>query len=163
MATSAKLEFAEDILIAARRMAADRTGALIVVERDIGLRTFIESGVRLDAQLSSDLLLAIFHPGGALHDGAVIVQKDRVAAAACFLPLAINPSVSSSFGTRHRAAIGITEETDCLSLVVSEETGRISVAAFGELTTGLGHYFRSPDELVYRALQGAAHLCAPGR
>jgi diadenylate cyclase len=129
-------EFAEDILIAVRRMAADKTGALIVVERDIGLRSFIESGVRLDAQLSSDLLLAIFYPGAALHDGAAIVQKDKIAAAACFLPLAVNPSVSSGFGTRHRAAIGITEETDCLSVVVSEETGRISVAAFGELTPG---------------------------
>jgi diadenylate cyclase len=152
-------EFAEDILIAARRMAADRTGALIVVERDIGLRTFIESGVRLDAQLSSDLLLSIFHPGGALHDGAVIVQKDRIAAAACFLPLAINPSVSSSFGTRHRAAIGITEETDCLSLVVSEETGRISVAAFGELTTGLS--LREVDELIcahFGVRRTTAHL-----
>lgn len=139
-------EFTEDILIAVRRLAADRTGALIVVERDIGLRTFIETGVRLDAQLSSDLLLAIFHPGGALHDGAVIVQKDRIVAANCFLPLAINPAMSSNFGTRHRAAIGITEETDCLSLVVSEETGRISVAAFGELTPGLN--LREVDERI---------------
>lgn len=143
-------EFTEDILIAVRRLAADRTGALIVVERDIGLRTFIESGVRLDAQLSSDLLLALFHRGGALHDGAVIVQKDRIAAANCFLPLAINPGVSSrvssNVGTRHRAAIGITEETDCLSLVVSEETGRISVAAFGELTAGLN--LREVDERI---------------
>ena len=86
-----------------------------MIERDIGLRTFIESGVRLDANLSSDLLLAIFHPGAALHDGAVIVQKDNVAAANCFLPLTTNPALSSTFGTRHRAAIGITEETDCLS------------------------------------------------
>jgi diadenylate cyclase len=141
-------EFTEDILI-----------ALIVVERDIGLRTFIESGVRLDAQLSSDLLLAIFHPGGALHDGAVIVQKDRIAAANCFLPLAINPSVSSSFGTRHRAAIGITEETDCLSLVVSEETGRISLAAFGELTPGLN--LREVDERIcthFGVRRSAPHL-----
>jgi diadenylate cyclase len=130
-------EFAEDILIAVRRMAADKTGALIVVERDIGLRTFIESGVRMDARLSSDLLLAIFYPGAALHDGAAIVQKDKIAAAACFLPLAVSPALASNFGTRHRAAIGITEETDCLSVVVSEETGRISVAAFGEFATGL--------------------------
>jgi len=133
-------EFTEDILIAVRRLAATRTGALIVIERDIGLRTFIESGVRLDAVLSSDLLLAIFHPGAALHDGAVIVQKDKIAAANCFLPLAISPQVATTFGTRHRAAIGITEESDCLSVVVSEETGRISVAAFGELNTGLNLY-----------------------
>lgn len=139
-------EFTEDILIAARRLATDRIGALIVVERDIGLRTFIESGVRLDANLSSDLLLAIFHPGGALHDGAAIVQKDRIAAAACFLPLTVNPALSSTLGTRHRAAIGITEESDCLSLIVSEETGRISVAAFGELTPGLN--LREVDERI---------------
>ncbi len=130
-------ESTPEILIAVNRLAADRTGALIVIERDIGLRTFVESGVRLDANLSSDLLLAIFHPGAALHDGAVIVQKDKVAGANCFLPLTTNPALSSTFGTRHRAAIGITEETDCLSVVVSEETGRISVAAFGELDTGL--------------------------
>ncbi|MGD0363331.1 MAG: diadenylate cyclase CdaA [Bryobacteraceae bacterium] len=152
-------EFTEDILIAVRRMAEEKTGALVVLERDIGLRTFIESGVRLDADLSSDLLLAIFYPGGALHDGAVIVHKDRIAAAACFLPLAVNPAVSSNFGTRHRAAIGITEETDCLSLVVSEETGRISVAAFGELTTGLN--LREVDERIcthFGVRRSAAHL-----
>jgi diadenylate cyclase len=139
-------EFTEDILIAVRRLAADKTGALIVIERDIGLRTFIESGVRLDAALSTDLLLAIFHPGAALHDGAAIVQKNKIAAANCFLPLTINPAVSSTFGTRHRAAIGITEETDCLSVVVSEETGRISVAAFGELSPGLS--LREVDERI---------------
>ena len=139
-------EFTDEILIAVGRLAADKTGALIVLERDIGLRTFIESGVRLDANLSSDLLLAIFHPGGALHDGAAIVQKDKVTAANCFLPLTTNPAVSSTFGTRHRAAIGITEETDCLSLVISEETGRISVAAFGELEPGLN--MREVDERI---------------
>jgi diadenylate cyclase len=139
-------EFADEILIATGRLAADQTGALIVIERDIGLRTFIESGVRLDANLSSDLLLAIFHRGAALHDGAAIVQKDKVAAANCFLPLTTNPAVSSTLGTRHRAAIGITEETDCLSLVVSEETGRISLAAFGELASGLS--LREVDERI---------------
>jgi diadenylate cyclase len=152
-------EFTEDILIAVRRLAADRTGALIVVERDIGLRTFIESGVRLDAALSSDLLLAIFYPGAALHDGAAIVQKDRIAAAACFLPLTTSPAVSSNFGTRHRAAIGITEETDCLCLVVSEETGRISVAAAGELTSGLS--LREVDERIcahFGVARSASHL-----
>ena len=108
-----------------------------MLERDIGLRTFIESGVRLDSQISRDLLLSIFLPGTALHDGAVIVQKDRIAAAACFLPLSVNPAVASNMGTRHRAAIGITEETDCLALIVSEETGQISVAAFGDIETGV--------------------------
>jgi diadenylate cyclase len=126
-----------EIILAIEQFAQTQTGALIVLERDIGLRTFIESGVRLDAQLSRDLLLSIFTPGPPLHDGAVIVQKDRIAAAACFLPLTLNPTLSRQLGTRHRAAIGITEETDCLSLVVSEETGRISIAAFGELVQGL--------------------------
>lgn len=126
-------ESTDEILVALNRMAQEKTGALIVLERDIGLRTFVESGVHLDADLSADLLLAIFRPGGALHDGAVIVQKDRISAAACFLPLTTNPSLPVNLGTRHRAAIGITEESDCLSLVVSEETGAISIAAFGEI------------------------------
>ena len=108
-----------------------------MLERDTGLRTFIESGVSMNANLSRDLLLSIFHPGGALHDGAVVVQGDRVAAAACFLPLSMNPLVARKLGTRHRAAMGITEEADCLALVVSEETGRLSVAAFGELESSL--------------------------
>jgi diadenylate cyclase len=130
-------ESADEILLALSALAQDRTGALIVLERDIGLRTFIESGVRLDSEISRDLFLTIFMPGTALHDGAVIIQKERIAAAACFLPLSVNPAVSSKLGTRHRAAIGITEETDCLALVVSEETGLISIAAFGNLERGV--------------------------
>ena len=130
-------ESLSEILLAVEELAAKKIGALIVLERDIGLRTFIESGVRLDARISRDLLLSIFQPGLPLHDGAVIAQKDRLAAAACFLPLTTNPTLSRQLGTRHRAAIGITEETDCLSLVVSEETGRVSIATYGELTGGL--------------------------
>lgn len=130
-------ESTDDILLAIARLAQQKVGALIVLERDTGLRTFIESGVSMNANLSRDLLLSIFQPGGALHDGAVIVQGDRVAAAACFLPLSMNPLVARKLGTRHRAAIGITEEADCLALVVSEETGRMSVAAFGELEAAL--------------------------
>jgi len=130
-------EAVNEIMLAVEQFAELKTGALIVLERDIGLRTFIESGVLLEARVSRDLLISIFQPGLPLHDGAVIVQKDRIAAAACFLPLTTNPQLSRKLGTRHRAAIGITEETDCLSLVVSEETGRISVASFGELTQGL--------------------------
>jgi diadenylate cyclase len=130
-------EAVSEILMAVEELAEQKIGALIVLERDIGLRTFIESGVRLDARISRDLVLSIFQPGLPLHDGAAIVQKDRLAAAACFLPLTTNPTLSRKLGTRHRAAIGITEETDCLSLVVSEETGRISIATFGELILGL--------------------------
>ena len=130
-------EAVSEIQMAVELLAQQQVGALIVLERDIGLRTFIESGVRLDALVSRDLLLSIFQPGPPLHDGAVIVQKDRVAAAACFLPLTTQPNLARKLGTRHRAAIGITEESDCLALVVSEETGRISAASFGELAGGL--------------------------
>ncbi|MDP9054111.1 MAG: diadenylate cyclase CdaA [Acidobacteriota bacterium] len=130
-------ESTAEILLALGSLSRDQVGALIVMERDIGLRTFVESGVRLDSAISRDLLLSIFLPGTALHDGSVIVQKDRIAAAACFLPLSVNPAFSTNTGTRHRAGIGITEETDCLTLIVSEETGLISVAAFGDIESGV--------------------------
>ena len=126
-------ELVDEILLAVEQMSEMKTGALIVVERDIGLRTFIESGVALNANVSRDLLCAIFHPGGALHDGAVILQGEHIAAAACFLPLTMNPVMLRKLGTRHRAAIGVTEETDCLAIAVSEETGHISLGARGEL------------------------------
>lgn len=128
-----RYEAFDEILLAVTQLAEQKTGALIVVERDIGLRTFVESGVRLEAHLSRDLLLSIFQPGGALHDGAAIVQGDRVSAAACFLPLTMNPVLAGKSGTRHRAGIGVTEEADCLAIIVSEETGQISIAAFGEI------------------------------
>ena len=130
-------ETIDEILLAVQQLASTRTGALIVLERDIGLRTFVESGVPMDSLLSRDLLLAIFQHGGSMHDGAVIVQGERVAAAACFLPLTMNPNLARYLGTRHRAAIGVTEETDCISVIVSEETGRISIATFGEIETDL--------------------------
>jgi diadenylate cyclase len=130
-------ESLDEILLAIKLLSQEQTGGLIVLERDIGLRTFIESGVGLDAVISRDLICSIFMPGTALHDGAIIIQKDRIAAAACFLPLTVNPALSGNLGTRHRAAIGITEEADCLSLIVSEETGWISIAAFGELHQNL--------------------------
>ncbi len=126
-------EVADEILLAVQHLAQQKIGAIIVVEREIGLRTFIESGVPVEARLTRDLLLAIFQPGGALHDGAVIVQGGRVAAAACFLPLTMNPELSRILGTRHRAAIGVTEEADCIAIVVSEERGVVSVAARGRL------------------------------
>jgi len=130
-------ESLDEMLLAIKLLSSEQTGGLIVLERDIGLRTFIESGVGLDAAISRDLICTIFMPGTALHDGAVIIQKDRIAAAACFLPLTVNPALSGDLGTRHRAAIGITEEADCLSLIVSEETGWISIATFGELHQNL--------------------------
>jgi diadenylate cyclase len=131
------LESIDELLLAIASLSRDKTGGLIVLERDAGLRTFVESGVRLDAHVSRDLLLSIFMPGTALHDGAVIIQKDRVAAAACFLPLSVRPEVSSRLGTRHRAGLGITEESDALALIVSEETGKISVAAAGDMESGV--------------------------
>lgn len=129
-------EFIEEILSAIEPLSRTQTGALIVLERDMGLRTFVESGVPMDAVVSRDILLAIFQNKSALHDGAVIVQNERIAAAACFLPLTTNPLLSKA-GTRHRAAIGVTEDSDCLALVVSEETGRISAAAYGLMLRGL--------------------------
>ncbi len=131
------LELRQEIVLAVIKLAGSKTGALIVIERAMGLRTFIESGVALDSLVSRDLLLTIFEHGGALHDGAVIIRRERIAAAACFLPLSTNTTLDPSLGTRHRAAVGITEESDCIAVVVSEETGKISVAAFGELQTDL--------------------------
>lgn len=123
----------EELVVAATLLASKRTGALIVVERSIGLRNYIESGIPLDARLTYDLLVSIFQPTSPLHDGAVIVQNDRVAAAACFLPLTINPRLSRELGSRHRAAIGITEENDAIAIVVSEETGVISLVMNGTI------------------------------
>jgi diadenylate cyclase len=123
----------EELVVAATTLSAKRTGALIVVERSIGLRNYIESGIPLDARLTYDLLVSIFQPTSPLHDGAVIIQNDRVAAAACFLPLTVNPRLSRELGSRHRAAIGITEENDAVALVVSEETGVISLVMNGSI------------------------------
>jgi diadenylate cyclase len=123
----------DDIVLAANLFSQNQTGALMVIEREIGLRTYIESGVPLDARLSYDLLATIFRPSAPLHDGAVIVQKDRIAAAACFLPLSMNPVLSTQLGTRHRAGIGVTEETDAIAVIVSEETGAISLAVGGKI------------------------------
>lgn len=127
----------DDIVLAANLFSQNQTGALMVLEREIGLRTYIESGVPLDAQLSYDLLATLFRPSAPLHDGAVIVQKDRISAAACFLPLSMNPLLSTQLGTRHRAGIGITEETDAVSVIVSEETGSISLAVAGTIERDL--------------------------
>ena len=132
-ASAAEADAYDDIVLAADLFRQNQTGALIVIERDVGLRTYIESGVPLDARLSYDLLATIFRPSAPLHDGAVIVQKDRIAAAACFLPLSMNPVLSTQLGTRHRAGIGVTEETDAIAVVVSEETGAISLAVAGKI------------------------------
>ena len=123
----------EELVVAATTLSSKKTGAIIVIERSIGLLNFIESGIPLDAKLTYDLLVSVFQPSSPLHDGAVIVQGDRVAAAACFLPLTVNPRLSRQLGSRHRAAIGVTEENDSVAIVVSEETGLISFVQDGHL------------------------------
>ena len=129
-------ETVEEVVTAAVQLADRRTGALIVIERQIGLRNYIESGIPLDAMVTHDLLVTVFQTSGPLHDGAVIIQENRLAAASCFLPLTVSPAIGTDLGTRHRAAIGLTEENDAVAVVVSEETGRISVATDGQISRG---------------------------
>jgi diadenylate cyclase len=130
-------ETIEEIVVAAGMLASQRVGGIIAIERSIGLRNYIEGGIPLDATVTYDLLVTVFRPGTPLHDGAVIIQGDRLAAAACFLPLTVNPRVGKDYGTRHRAAIGLTEETDAVTIIVSEESGRVSVAIDGNIESGL--------------------------
>lgn len=127
----------EEVELAASDLAAGRVGALIVIQRLEGLRDYIENGVEVDAQVSSALLVNLFTPDTPLHDGAAIIQQDRVAAASCFLPLSSRAGLAQELGTRHRAALGISEETDALAVVVSEESGAISVAVGGQLMRNL--------------------------
>ncbi len=141
-------ETIEEVITAAGMLAKARVGAIIVIEREIGLRNFIESGIPIDATVSYDLLTTIFQPSTPLHDGAVIISEDRVAAAACFLPLSVSPRLDRELGTRHRAAIGLTEESDALCVVVSEERGELSLARNGRLARNL-----SPDDLRQRLEQ----------
>ncbi len=127
----------QDVIKAADALAAKRIGALLVLERSTGLRNYAELGVPLDALVSADLLVSLFLPYSPLHDGAVFIRGNRVAAAGCFLPLSRNPQLARTMGTRHRAALGLAEETDAVVLVVSEETGRISLAVGGHMETAL--------------------------
>ena len=138
-------ETIEEVVVALRMLAEQRAGAIVAIEREIGLRNYVESGIPLDAEVSYDLLVSVFKPGSPLHDGAVIIQQDRVAAAACFLPLTVNPRVGKDLGSRHRAAIGLSEETDAVGLVVSEETGRVSLVLDGQIEQDL-----EPEQLRYR-------------
>lgn len=138
-------ETIEEVVVAATMLAQQKVGAIFAIEREIGLRNYIESGIPLDSLLTYDLLVTIFNPGSPLHDGAAILQEGRVAAAACFLPLTVNPRLSRDLGTRHRAAIGLTEESDAAAVVVSEETGQIALALDGAIERAL-----SPDDLRER-------------
>jgi len=138
-------ETIEEVITAAGMLAKAKTGAIIVFERVIGLRNFVESGIPVDAAVNYDLLTTIFQTDTPMHDGAVIIAEDRIAAAACFLPLTVNPKLDRDLGTRHRAAIGLTEESDALAVVVSEERGELSLAIRGRIERRL-----TTDELRVR-------------
>lgn len=135
--SSSAEKMVDEIVLAAATLASKKHGALIVLERDQGLRTFAETGIILDAEVSYDLLTTIFMPNTPLHDGAVILSEGRIKAAACFLPLSTGAGLGREFGSRHRAAIGITEETDAVAIVVSEQTGTISLVQDGRMRRGL--------------------------
>lgn len=139
-----------EVVVAAQAMAARRVGALIVVERMAGLRDYVEGGVSVDAELSAELLGTLFAPETPLHDGAVIVRRGRIAAAACVLPLSTNSALGPDVGTRHRAALGVSEETDAVAIAVSEETGDVSLAYDGELVERLDA--RALRNLLYKLL-----------
>jgi diadenylate cyclase len=136
-AAQRKEEVIDEVVLGATTLSTHKTGAIVVIEREMGLRSYIETGIALDALLTYDLLISIFNPGTPLHDGAVIIQGKRVAAAACFLPLTVNPELSRTLGSRHRAAIGVTEDTDAVAVVVSEETGIISIVSGGQIRRDL--------------------------
>jgi diadenylate cyclase len=130
-------ETLDDLVFALNAMAEKRIGGIILLEKYVGLRNYIEAGIRVDGLVSYDLLLSIFHPTSPLHDGAVIIRGDRILAAACFLPLTLNPRLSRELGSRHRAAIGVSEESDAIALIVSEERGEISIAHLGKITKAI--------------------------
>lgn len=156
----------DEIVLAITTLSSEKIGALVVIERGVGLKNLIDAGVQLDARMSYDLLVTIFHPTTPLHDGAVVIQDEKIAAASVFLPLTKNPSVSRDLGTRHRAAIGITEGSDAISIVVSEETGSVSFVENGEMRRNLDPSqlktlllaamdFNLPDALTDRAADPA--------
>jgi diadenylate cyclase len=153
----------DEIALAAKTLAKNGTGALIVIERDIGLKAYVESGIAVNGLLSYDLLVTVFNPKEPMHDGAVIIQNGRIAAAACFLPLTVKPRLSKELGTRHRAAIGITEETDAIAVVVSEETGSIAFAHDGEIERFLDYetLMNRLRDAIERRQSGVAREAVP--
>lgn len=137
----------EELVKTAAAFSSKRIGALIVIERNTGLKNYIEKGTRIEGTVSKDLLLSIFMPFSPIHDGAVVISGGRIAAAQCFLPLTVNPRLEKVLGTRHRAALGLTEETDALVIILSEETGKVSMACEGKL------YSRLETEELRRMLE----------
>lgn len=140
----------EEITKAVVSLATRGIGGLIVLEREVGLNEYIEVGTRLDARVTRELLESVFIPHSPMHDGALVIQKGRVAAARCFLPLSVDPNLSQAFGTRHRAAVGLTEETDAAVIVISEERGKISLVVGGKVTQDLdGPQLRSSLQRLF--------------
>jgi len=142
-----------EIVTAVKLLANDRVGALIVVARETGIEEYLDSGTRMDSLVSAGLLINIFVPNTPLHDGAVIIKEGRIQSAACFLPLSSNPAIDGKLGTRHRAGLGISEVSDALSIIVSEETGAVSIAREGRLVRYLdeqGLRYLLEDELIVR-------------
>jgi len=142
--------FTEELVKATFSLARDKLGGLIAIEREVGLRGYVEAGVRLDAEVSAELIKTIFWPGTPLHDGAIVISQQRIAAAGCLFPLTENPQFSKEMGTRHRAGIGITEESDAAAIIISEQTGRVSLAVGGSLQRDLD------DKSLRRALEELA-------
>ena len=140
----------DEIVLAATTLSSEKIGALIVLERAVGLRNFIDTGVKIDANVNYDLLVTIFNTAVPLHDGAVIIRDERIAAASCFLPLTKTPSISRELGTRHRAGIGVTEGSDAISIIVSEETGLITFVENGKVRRNLDT--KVLRRLIYKAM-----------
>jgi diadenylate cyclase len=155
-----KFQLIEEVSRAAISLASKSIGALIVLERTTGLNDYAETGTALDARVSRELLLSIFHPLSPLHDGAVIIQKDRISAAGCFLPLTANPRLDKSYGTRHRAAIGLSEETDAVVVLVSEERARVSLVVNGVIGPSLD---KAALDVNLRELLASPASTEPGR
>ncbi len=135
--TAEEVKSIDEVIKAVVSLSNKKIGALIVFEREVMLNDYVEIGVPLDARVSKELVMSIFHPASPLHDGAIIIRGNRIIAAGCFLPLALGAEISKSYGTRHRAGIGLSEESDAVVVIVSEETGQISLAVDGKLTTNL--------------------------
>lgn len=135
--SAGEMKTIEEIVKASNSLSAKKIGALIVFERDVSLSEYIEIGVPLDAKVTKELLMSIFHPTSPIHDGAVVIKGNRVVAAGCFLPIKLGADLSKAYGTRHRAAIGVTEETDAVAIIISEETGAISLAVNKQLESNL--------------------------
>ncbi|MCC6650461.1 MAG: TIGR00159 family protein [Candidatus Eisenbacteria bacterium] len=151
-----------EVVRALESLAQRRHGALVVMERNVGLRNFVETGTRIDAKVSAELLVTLFSPGSPLHDGAVIIREDTIIAASCILPLSSNPLTAVSLGTRHRAAVGLSEETDAAIIVVSEQTGGISVAYRGVLYQRLDEgQLRSELSRIFRIRPQDEQQAAP--